>query len=146
MPGLDLSRAVLLVQLCTTLPLVGLIWFVQIVAYPLFAQVGDDAFRRYHAGHSRLITFVVAPLMVLELGAAITAAVTATFPHAGVGAALVVIVWLVTFLVSVPQHEALARGFDARAHRRLVRSNWIRTGAWTVRGGLVIWAVSAALG
>jgi len=64
-----LPRAALLLQLQlgTTLPLVGLIWFVQIVAYPLFARVGADAFPAYHEAHARLITFVVAPLMVLEL-------------------------------------------------------------------------------
>jgi hypothetical protein len=35
------GRLALLLQLGTTLPMVGVIWLVQWVAYPLFAHVGD---------------------------------------------------------------------------------------------------------
>lgn len=146
---MGLPRAALLLQLGTTLPLVGLIWFVQIVAYPLFARVGADAFSDYHEAHSRLITFVVAPLMVLELGGAL-ASVTMLDPAmprgaAWLGAALAVAVWLVTMFISVPQHGVLARGFDVRAHDALVVTNWLRTAAWTLRGGLLVWVVARAL-
>jgi hypothetical protein len=147
--SMGLPRAALLLQLGTTLPLVGLIWFVQIVAYPLFARVGADAFPAYHEAHARLITFVVAPLMVLELAGALAGA---TMPDpamprgaAWLGAALAVTVWLVTFFVSVPQHGALSRGFDVRSHDVLVATNWLRTAAWTFRGGLLLWAVARAL-
>jgi hypothetical protein len=27
----------------------------------------------------------------------------------------------------------------ARPRRRLVRANWVRTGAWTARAGLLVW-------
>jgi len=67
---MTIARACLLVQL-GTLPLVGLIWFVQIVAYRLFERVGVAEFPAYHAAHARLITFVVAPLMLGELAAAL---------------------------------------------------------------------------
>ena len=33
----------------------------------------------------------------------------------------------------------LAQGFDARAHRRLVNTNWIRTVAWSLRALLASW-------
>ena len=147
--SLALPRAALLLQLGTTLPLVGLIWVVQIVAYPLFARVGAAAFPAYHEAHARLITFVVAPLMVLELAGALVGATTVdpAMPRgaAWLGAALVVTVWLVTFFGSVPQHAALARGFDIRAHGVLVATNWLRTAAWTLRGGILVWAVARAL-
>ena len=147
--SMGLPRAALLVQLGTTLPLVGLIWFVQIVAYPLFARVGADAFPAYHEAHSRLITFVVAPLMVLELAGALAGAMTVdpAMPRgaAWLGAALAVAVWLITFFVSVPQHGVLAHGFDVRAHDMLVATNWLRTAAWTLRGGLLVGAVARAL-
>jgi hypothetical protein len=147
--SMGLPRAALLLQLATTLPLVGLIWFVQIVAYPLFARVGADAFSAYHEAHARLITFVVAPLMILELAGALAGATMddPVMPRgaAWLGAALAVAVWLVTFFVSVPRHDALTRGFDVRAHDVLVATNWLRTAAWTFRGGLLVWAVARAL-
>ena len=48
----------------------GLIWFVQIVHYPLFLRVGADAFRTFSAEHQRRTTRVVAPLMLLEIATA----------------------------------------------------------------------------
>ncbi len=143
------SKAILLVQLATTLPLVGLIWFVQVVAYPLFARVAAADFPAYHRAHSRLITFVVAPLMLGELLGA-TAWLCwplddVPLPVAWVGAALAVIAWIVTMFVSVPRHNVLARGFDARACDVLIVTNWIRTAAWTVRGATLLWVLAVVM-
>jgi hypothetical protein len=143
-------RLALIGQLATTLPLVGLIWMVQVVAYPLFARAGAEAFPAYHAAHSSLITLVVGPLMVGELLAA--GAFLFARPEgvpaflAWAGAALVLLVWMTTAFVSVPQHDILARGFDAHAHAVLVSTNWIRTIAWTARGALVLVISARQLG
>jgi hypothetical protein len=59
---------------------------------------------------------------------------------------LLAVIWLSTFLVQVPLHNALVGGFDPQVHASLVRSNWIRTLAWSVRGLLlfaILWAGSA---
>lgn len=65
-----LSRSVMtpifIVHLAATLSMVGLIWFVQIVHYPLFAYVGAEKFIAYEAAHARLTTWVVAPPMLTE--------------------------------------------------------------------------------
>jgi len=143
------GRLALLVQLASTLPLVGLTWLIQIVSYPLFARVAAADFVDYHAAHSRLITFVVAPLMLAELAGAV-ALVNFGDPMVPRGAAwlsafLAAATWGLTMLVSVPQHEVLAHGFDLRAHTLLVATNWLRTIAWTVRGALLLWLVARAL-
>ncbi|CAN0455051.1 unnamed protein product, partial [Phaeothamnion confervicola] len=39
-------------------------------------------------------------------------------------------------------HRALALGGDDRAHRRLVRENWVRTAAWSARGAVVVWMLA----
>jgi uncharacterized membrane protein len=138
-------RLALLVQLGTTLPLVGLIWLVQVVAYPLFARVGAAEFPAYHAAHARLITFVVAPLMLGELaGALVWLIPDPALPRevAWLGASLAAVVWLLTMFVSVPKHAVLAQGFDGRAHELLVVTNWLRTVAWTVRGAILLWVVA----
>jgi len=145
-----MTRLALLIQLATTLPLVGLIWVVQIVAYPLFARVGAPAFVEYHAAHARLITFVVAPLMLAELAgsAAFALARSPLVPPsvAWLGLACTISLWLTTMFVSVPQHDVLARGFDERAWRTLLTTNWIRTALWTARAALLLWAVAGAIG
>ena len=136
-------RPDLLAQSAATLALCGLIWTVQVVHYPLFARVGEAAFRGYHEAHTRLMTIVVAPLMAVELGTAlwwIASPVPGVTPAAAwIGLALVLVCWLSTAFIQVPQHRRLAVGFDAPTHRALVRSNWIRTVAWTARGALCLW-------
>jgi hypothetical protein len=61
----------LLVNAATTFFMVGVIWFVQIVHYPLFSSVGEAAFSEYERHHARRTGWVVAVPMLLELGTAI---------------------------------------------------------------------------
>ena len=133
----------LLVHLATTLAMVGLIWFVQIVHYPLFGLVGWDCFANYERSHQRRTTSIVAPLMLTE---ATTAILLVLFRPAGTSAAvalfgvlLIGVVWASTFFWQVPAHQRLLETFDASTHQRLVRSNWVRTIAWTARGTIACW-------
>ena len=66
----SLSLVVLLAHAGTACAMTGLIWFVQVVHYPLMADVDAQAFATYHREHSRLTTLVVGPLMLIEAGAA----------------------------------------------------------------------------
>ena len=45
----------------------GVIWFVQVVHYPLLERVGVDRFTAYHAAHTRFTTWVVVVPMLVEL-------------------------------------------------------------------------------
>jgi len=144
----SLPRLLFLAHLAATLFMLGVIWFVQVVHYPLFDKVGRAEFRVYEQRHTALTTWVVAPPMFLEL---MTALLLFWFKPAGVmgwqlatGLALVAIIWLSTALVQVPCHSGLSQGFDAIVHPRLVRTNWIRTVAWSLRGLLVLWMAMAS--
>lgn len=129
--------------------LTGLIWVIQVVHYPLFASVGRDQFAAYEASHTRLITVVVGPVMLLELATSVLLltvrpqAVPQWAAAAGVG--LVAVAWLSTVLLQVPAHGRLSGGFVEDAHSLLVHSNWIRTAAWTAHGALCAWMLHAAL-
>jgi hypothetical protein len=122
----------------------GIIWFVQIVHYPLFAQVPAASFVRYEAAHATRTGWVVGPLMCVELTTAMLMLSTAVRPPAIsraaaiAGAALVVVIWLSTGLVQVPLHNRLSAGYDAGAVSALIATNWIRTLAWTARAALVL--------
>lgn len=145
---------VLLVHAAATLFMAGLAWFVQVVHYPLFAEVapaapaGSDPWPAYAAAHVRRTTWVVGPPMLLEaacsvlLVAAPPEGVPAWMTWIGVG--LLAVVWLSTGLLQVPAHGRLAHAFDAEVHRRLVRSSWLRTAGWTARGALALAMIPAA--
>ncbi len=135
----------LMLHLVSTLAMAGLIWFVQVVHYPLFAQVGRDGFKQYEQSHRRLTTIVVAPLMLTEAATAMMLLWlrpdSIPFSAASSGVALVGVLWASTFFWQVPAHERLSQSFDTATHRRLVRSNWLRTVVWTVRGLLACWMI-----
>ncbi len=125
----------------------GLIWFVQVVHYPLFGAVAPEAFPAYHREHMRLTTLVVGPLMLAEACAAVAilAMRLASPPLAWAGVVLLVVVWGATMFLSVPGHNDLAQGFGATGHATLVGTNWIRTVAWTARAAVSLAMVAAAI-
>ena len=140
---------VLLIHVGATWSLVGLIWFVQVVHYPLFASVGATEFAAYEARHTRRTAWVVAAFMPVE---ALTAGwLLADSPEGvadgiiAVGLVLVALVWLSTALWQAPLHGRLSDGYSAPLQRRLVQSNWLRTGLWTTRGVLVLVMAGQAL-
>lgn len=141
------TEVLLLLQLLSTLPMVGLIWFVQLAHYPLYRHVGRETFPAYHDTHLRRTT-VVAPFMLVELGASATWCVTSfgtpdqTFSI--VGLILVAKIWFSTMLLQVPCHRELERnGPDPATIDRLVGTNWIRTIAWTARAALLVWVIAS---
>jgi hypothetical protein len=132
----------LLIHLAATLFMTGLIWFVQVVHYPLFARVGGD-FVAYQQAHMQQTTWVVGPVMLLE---AITAAALLVHRPVWISSAavwanlaLLALIWASTALLQVPQHEKLLAGFAAGPHAVLVGGNWLRTIPWTLRSvGLLV--------
>ena len=146
-----LTNLLLLANLSSSLVMTGLIWFVQIVHYPLFASVGADGFSRYETKHSQLTSFVVGPPMLIEATTSI-ALVFAGRHDPGrhelplwavvAGLVLVGVIWLSTAIILIPCHARLEVGFHGKTHRRLVNGNWIRTAAWTLRSCLALFLVS----
>lgn len=119
--------------------MVGLIWFVQIVHYPLMGSVPDAAATAYARSHQRRTTWIVAPVMLIEAmsAAALFFLPLGRFngtPLLWTGLLLLVAIWISTFAVLVPLHERLARQPHPRIVRGLVVWNWVRTISWTARG------------
>lgn len=125
-------------HLAVTAYMVGLIWFVQVVHYPLLASVGRSDFARYEQQNTRMTSWVVAPPMLAEFGLALALVVRSASVLTWAGLGCLALIWLSTWLVQVPAHRRLEKGFDAVVHARLVRSNWVRTGAWTIRAVIAV--------
>ena len=134
-------KLILLTHVFATLFMVGLIWFVQIVHYPLYTNVGREQFPEYEALHNRLTTWVVGPAMLIEMA---TSVALLRYSHSGatslawLGLGLLAVIWISTVTLSVPAHNSLTVEFSTGAYQKLVSTNWIRTVAWTVRGVIVL--------
>jgi hypothetical protein len=151
----SLAATLFLAQYAATLFMTGLIWFVQIVHYPLFASVNASstpaAFRSYAARHASRTGLVVFPPMFVELLTALAALLPGLRPAflsqtaAVTSATLVVLIWVSTGLLQVPLHNRLAANAKTQETiRRLVLSNWLRTALWSARAVLVSVAIRHA--
>ena len=132
-----LKTILILLHLFATLGMVGVIWTVQLVIYPLFSSIGTDSFHTYHARYMNRITWIVAPLMLIELTTAfLLCYLFWTTGYRSVlitNASLLVSIWLVTALIQVPRHRALSERYSTDSVSSLVKGNWIRTVIWTAR-------------
>ena len=122
--------------------MIGVIWVVQLVHYPLFGFVPPDGFATFEREHQQRMARVVVPFMLLELGTACALPFLEsawwTPLEAWAGLALLLLVWISTFALQAPAHKLLSKGFDSHVHKKLLQTNWIRTILWTVRGVLVL--------
>ncbi len=139
----------LIINFFSTVFLVGLIWIIQVVHYPLIQMVDEGIFVSYMAQHRRKISYVVLPLMLIELASAILLALNSGKSdiafQAWIGLILVIVIWLSTFMAQVPLHKILASKKDPAAITRLVKTNWLRTALWSARAVLLTWMLVSAI-
>jgi hypothetical protein len=141
------SRNLLLTQFLATAMMTGIIWFVQIVHYPLFLKIPAEGFVSYEQSHTIWTGLVVAPLMLIELGSAISLLLLSLTSGGKLGLGIsprhltalgcLVLIWASTFLIQVPLHLLLEQRADTKAMEFLVSTNWIRTILWSIRLALL---------
>ncbi len=127
----------------SALAMAGILWYVQVVHYPLFARVGPEAWSAYHADHERRSGWLIAPLMIVELGSA--TAIVILGGHGAlalVGLGLALTTWVLTFTLAVPLHRRLNNAHDSSTITRLIAINWLRTAIWTAHGLVALALVS----
>ena len=139
-------KSVFLVHLFSTLFMVGVIWFAQVVHYPLLGRVGKEGFVEYEKENTRRTGWVVIPVMAVELMTALLLlwrSPEGFLPwHARLNAGLLGLIWISTFTLQGPYHTRLVKTFDPAVWRSLVNTNWVRTAAWTARGILLLFVLS----
>lgn len=120
----------------------GLIWLVQLVHYPSFAFVYAPKFERFHAHHSRRITWIVFPMMTAELILAVALAARKLEPFWILNLSGLIFIWLATAFISVPLHNRLACAPSADLAARLVLTNWPRTLLWSARAIALLYFIA----
>lgn len=125
----------LLATIFCSFALFGLIWCVQLIHYPFFLRTDKTNFVDHIGFHKYRISIIVIPLMTIEFA---TSGILAFHSQQFVGwnvfgPIVVILIWLVTFFVQVPLHNALSDGFEEITVERLIKTNWIRTILWSIK-------------
>ncbi len=125
--------------------MVGVIWFVQVVHYPMLAEFSEAVPVTSQVEHQRRTGWVVGLPLAVEgfvalglLAVQPDAATTADVALLWVAAALLGIALASTLFLQVPRHARLAEAHDETVAAELVTTNWIRTAAWTIRLALLV--------
>jgi hypothetical protein len=111
----------------------GIIWLIQLVHYPSFRFIEKKDFVHFEFFHTKWITFIVMPMMILEI--ILQAYLVWKFPTQSylITTCLLIIIWFTTFLFSVPVHNKLSSAKDDVLIDKLIHTNWIRTFCWSAR-------------
>jgi hypothetical protein len=125
----------------------GVIWMVQLAHYPLMTHIGTIGFKDYQKANLSSTTWVVMPVMIIEVfcaGGQLMALILEDFNSPYLYAHLIslvalVVIWLSTFFLQVPLHQKLLSDKDVEIIRKLVKTNWLRTLAWSLRSSLFIY-------
>ena len=130
--------SVILLNSLVSMFMTGIIWIIQLVHYPSFHFVSEHQWQESHSHHVSHISWIVAPMMVLELGLR-GWLIYSQFNWVTVSATiLLIVIWGSTFAIQVPIHNELESGKSEELIHRLVRTNWIRTVAWTLSSVLLL--------
>ena len=123
-----------------------ILWFVQLVHYPLFLAVPKQALIHYSEKHQVRISTLVMPGMLIEISSLIW--LGKEFNDLLIWKGLIIctlIVWGSTFFVQVPLHKQLTISPNYDDVLKLIKTNWLRTIFWTVKCILAFYLLKEAL-
>ncbi len=133
-----MKELLFLIQIFSCFSLFGLIWTIQLVHYPAFLKIERIDFEVFSRFHSRKISLIVVPLMLIEFVSGILLLIF--FPSIVIASNFlgIITIWISTIFLSMPLHRKIASGKDLAAIEKLIKTNWPRTITWTLRTFLLL--------
>jgi len=141
---------ILIIHFIATAFMTGVIWVMQLVSYPQLLQVSSADFVEYEKFHMKRISYIVGPMMSLELITAFVLLVKGSIPNDCIQVfywSLVpgIIIAVSTIVIQAPLHIQLSEeGKIDQKINKLITSNWIRTICWTARTFLIACIIFAS--
>ena len=126
------------IQIVCNSYLVSLVFMTQFITYPTFLDIDKDKFSEYHRKYVNNISFIVAPVMLIEL---LTLSLIAYFSSEFLiikSLILLLVIWLTTFFIMIPSHNRISKSFNKKEIISLINYNWVRTILWSFKLLLII--------
>jgi hypothetical protein len=120
----------------------GVVWFAQLVHYPLLDRGDASAFTTFARDYQRRTLWALTPALAGEIAGTVALAWLWPSAQSLTGLATLAAIWVSTCVWLIPAHIKLKQGYDRAAHRRLMRSNLPRAFLWTLRSLIMIWTTA----
>jgi hypothetical protein len=131
-----MKKIIILTLFCSFF-MTGVIWLIQLLHYPAFLLIEETQFLKFHQQHTNIMTMLVGPVMIVELSCSIYLA--KNLDRFWIMQFLIVLLlWGLTFFVSVPLHNQLALGKNDVIINQLIMTNWPRTILWSLKSILIL--------
>lgn len=128
------GEIVVWIHLLSTWFMIGLVWFVQCVHYPLLRDLPPEIVPTYQKAHVRRTSPMIPMVMIVEAVSGLMMVFPTISLIAVANLVLLVGVWLTTFILIVPIHQRLCQRHDADDVTRLLRLNLLRSLLWLTHG------------
>jgi len=127
----------LLFNLISTLLIAGILWFVQLVHYPLFNEIPAKNMVNYGYYHMQKISGIINLLFIVDF---ITIVFLLLLVNSDLSATLMVInisiflfIVFLTRITFLPIHQQLSKNPNSTLIAKLINLNWIRTLVWSLK-------------
>lgn len=126
----------------------AIVWFMQVVHYPLLGYVDADRWEEYREKRRTLTVMITYPLMAFEALTGFTLILLATqspaYPYLAFSLVLLVGLLIYTFMYLNPQLKKITGPGDADGQKKFIKLHWIRTAGWSLRLLLLIFTILAS--
>lgn len=131
----ELFLTIFAIHIYATIFMTGVIWIIQLVHYPMFTGLDARYFESSMISHQKGMSQVVLITMLIELftGAFLIYIAKDLLTYFIINFIALLIIWFVTFTISVPCHSRLLVSKNNDIINRLVKTNWTRTFFWSAR-------------
>lgn len=127
---------ILIFQILSCVSLLGLLWFIQLIHYPLLNRI-KEGFVQYERESLKRATYLTGPLMVFDFVLSLFLIAYENTDilifFACIHLVLGILYWLWTFLFQLQRHQKLTVGYSKKALGKLITSSWFRLIIWTIK-------------
>lgn len=127
----------ILIVLILSAMMTSVIWIIQLIHYPAFHYISDKDWRTFHQMHMKGITPIVAPLMIIEFLFSLLWIYYDLGIFPTLNLIMLIVIWGSTFFIQVPLHQQITNNMDHMLIQKLIKTNWMRTGLWTIKSLLI---------
>ena len=122
-----------LIQIISNSILIGVLLITQLIYYPSLYSIDKNYFEKYHKNYVNSISYVVIPLMLIELISLLYLTFYVSDLFMIKSLLILITIWLFTFICIVPLHNLLSKKRSDDIISRLVNYNWLRTILWSIK-------------